>query len=67
MLKLKVQDMSCGHCSATVTKAVKSVDPAADVAVDLSSGVVSIESAGDEARIADAIRSAGYANEKLAA
>lgn len=67
MLKLKVQDMSCGHCVSTVRKAVKSVDPAAEVAVDLPSGTVTVESAASEAGIADAIRSAGYPNERIAA
>lgn len=67
MLKLKVEDMSCGHCAATVEKAVKGVDPAASVDVDLVSGVVSVETAADKAQISDAVRSAGYPNEALAA
>ena len=38
MLKLKVDEMSCGHCASTVQKAVKSVDPVAQVSVDLPPG-----------------------------
>ena len=67
MLKLKVPDMSCGHCVSTIEKAVKSVDPAANVKVDLASSTVSVETNADEAKIADVIKSAGYENEKLAA
>ncbi|HEV7253638.1 MAG TPA: heavy-metal-associated domain-containing protein [Mesorhizobium sp.] len=67
MLKLKVEEMSCGHCAATVQKAVKGVDPAADVQVDLSGGTVSVASDAEESRIREAIRQAGYPNEKLAA
>jgi copper chaperone len=67
MLKLKVEEMSCGHCVSTVQKAVKSVDPSAEVSVDLPTGTVTVESAASEASIADAIRSAGYPNQKIAA
>jgi copper chaperone len=67
MLKLKVDEMSCGHCVSTVQKAVKSVDPAAEVRVDLPTGTVTVESAASEDAITDAIRSAGYPAERLAA
>lgn len=67
MLKLRVPEMSCGHCASTVEKAVKSIDPAARVAVDLDSSTVAVESKADENAICDVIRSAGYDNEKLAA
>jgi copper chaperone len=67
MLKLKVQDMSCGHCARTIEKAVKSIDPAAQVAIDLVSSTVAVETKADETAIRDVIRSAGYDNEKLAA
>ena len=46
MLTLKVPDMSCGHCAATIEKAVKSVDPAAKVKADIEKKTVSIDSAG---------------------
>ena len=48
MLKLKVPDMSCGHCASTVEKAVRTVDPAAQVTVDLGSSTVAVESNADE-------------------
>ena len=60
MLKLKVHDMTCGHCAGMVTKAVKSVDAGANIAVDLSSQTVSIETAADADRIKDAMEAAGY-------
>uniref|UniRef100_UPI0010F5F45A heavy-metal-associated domain-containing protein n=1 Tax=Mesorhizobium comanense TaxID=2502215 RepID=UPI0010F5F45A len=59
--------MSCGHCASTIEKAVKSVDPAARVAIDLGSSTVAVETKADEAAIRDVIRSAGYDNENLAA
>lgn len=67
MLKLKVEDMTCGHCVASVQKAVRSVDPAAKVDIDLAAGIVSVETEADKARISGAIASAGYPNDALAA
>ena len=66
MLKLKVPDMSCGHCASTIEKAVKSVDAAAQVAVNLGSSTVAVETKADETAIRDVIRSAGYDNELAA-
>jgi len=65
--RYKVPDMSCGHCTSTIEKAVKGVDPKAVVETDLSTHVVSVRTSLEASRIADAIRSAGYANEPLAA
>lgn len=67
MLTLKVPDMTCGHCAGTIVKAVKSVDPGANVTVDLGSSTVAVETGADENAICDVIRSAGYDNERLAA
>ncbi|MBN9072704.1 MAG: heavy-metal-associated domain-containing protein [Rhizobiales bacterium] len=67
MLKLKVPDMSCGHCASTIEKAVKSVDPSARVTVDLGSSTVAVETRADETAVSAVIKSAGYENEKVAA
>ena len=67
MLKLNVPDMTCGHCASTVEKAVKSVDAAAKVKVDLASKTVTVDSIADESKVKDVIRSAGYENEEIAA
>ena len=57
----QVQGMTCGHCVKAVTQAVKSVDPAAEVKVDLGSGKVEVTSGGSHEAIAAAIREEGYA------
>lgn len=44
MYHLTVEDITCGHCIATVEKAVKGVDPKAKVAANLGAKMVSIES-----------------------
>lgn len=55
-----VQGMSCGHCVNAVTNAVKSVDPQAEVKVDLGSGKVDVQSQQDRQAIAHAIEEEGY-------
>ena len=60
MLKLNVPDMTCGHCVGMVTKAVKSVDANANVAVDLPSQMVSIETTAAADGIKNAMEAAGY-------
>ena len=56
----QVQGMSCGHCVGAVTQAVKSVDPQAQVRIDLASGKVEVVSQQDKAAIARAIEDEGY-------
>ena len=56
----QVQGMSCGHCANAVTQAVKSVDPQAEVKVDLATGRVDVQSQQDHAALARAIEEEGY-------
>ena len=65
MLRLKVPDMSCGHCAATIEKAAKSVDPAAQVDIDLAARVATIATTAQPERICTAIRTAGYENQPI--
>lgn len=44
MLRYQVEGMSCGHCVQAVTGAVKTLDPQADVTVDLAAKAVSVRS-----------------------
>jgi len=60
MFELKVEGMTCGHCAARITQAVKSVDPAAKVEIDLAGKKVRLESGCALADITDALAEAGY-------
>lgn len=61
MITFDVQDMSCGHCVASITQAVKEADPGATVEVDLSAKRVRIEPARSDApALQGAIAEAGY-------
>jgi copper chaperone len=52
--------MTCSHCAGTVEKAVKSVDPNAEVTVDLQAKTASIDSDIGSAAFVAAIEDAGY-------
>jgi copper chaperone len=60
MIEFQVNDMTCGHCVATITRAVNGVDPAAKLDIDLPSHRVRISAAGESQRFENAIREAGY-------
>ncbi len=58
--KFQVAGMSCGHCVSTVENAVKTVDPEAQVTVDLETGKVDVLSEQPRQDIVAAIENAGY-------
>lgn len=61
MITFEVNDMTCGHCVSTITKALKAVDKDAKVQVDLATHRVQIEpSEADAEELAQAIKDAGY-------
>lgn len=61
MIAFEVNDMTCGHCVSTVTKALKAVDHAAKVQIDLATHRVLVEpNSADADELAEAIKDAGY-------
>ena len=61
MISFQVDDMTCGHCVSSITKAVQAVDNNAKVQIDLATHRVNIETTGiDAAKLSDAIKEAGY-------
>jgi copper chaperone len=60
MQRFNVQGMTCGHCVKAVTNAIKNDDPAAQVQVELDSGVVQVESSLPAERVVELIREEGY-------
>ncbi len=55
-----VNDMTCGHCTATIGKAVKALDADARVDFDLPAHIVRIESRASAEQLRRAIADAGY-------
>lgn len=61
MLILNVTGMDCAGCMKAVEKAIKRVDPQAEVAIDLPTGVVTIHGSGEErGNFETSITRAGY-------
>lgn len=61
MIQFNIQSMSCGHCVKAVTEAVKSVDPQAQVQVDLGTKEVKVETQAAREKLVQALADAGYA------
>jgi copper chaperone CopZ len=61
-MEITVKGMSCGHCAATVTKALEALPGVSGVQVDLSSGRVTFANANpvSQEELARAIKAAGY-------
>lgn len=59
-MKFEVEGMSCSHCAHTVTAAVKAVEPAAQVEIDLKRGQVIVNGSDRRDAVAAAIEEAGY-------
>lgn len=59
---IRIEGMSCGHCSARVTKALEALEGISAVTVDLEAGTAVIEAADavSEAALREAIDDAGY-------
>lgn len=61
MITFEVQDMTCGHCVGSITRAIKALDAQAVVQIDLAAHRVDIEPAiADAAALREAITEAGF-------
>jgi copper chaperone len=60
MINFNVPGMTCGHCARTITDAVREIDPAAEVNIDLASKNVAVTSSAQPERLKAAIENAGY-------
>ncbi|HET8869140.1 MAG TPA: heavy-metal-associated domain-containing protein [Aquabacterium sp.] len=60
MITFHLPDMTCGHCAARITLALKTLDPLCRVEFDLSNRTVKVFSDAHEADLTQALREAGY-------
>lgn len=56
-----VTGMTCGHCEKAVTRAIKQLDPQAEVAIDRSANQVKVQSEQPRDLLGKAISEEGYA------
>ena len=59
-MKLHIESMTCGGCARSVTAAIKDVDPAATVDIDLPGKNVKIESSLPVESFTKALEEAGF-------
>ena len=59
-IELKVPNMACGACGKTITKAVREIDPQAEVQTDPKTKQVIVDSNASLTSIREAIAAAGY-------
>jgi copper chaperone len=64
MTPFRVENMTCGHCAGTITRALKEADASARVEISLRDKLVKVESRLAAEEIAAAIREAGYSPER---
>jgi copper chaperone len=60
MYRFTLPDMSCGHCVAAITEALKVVDAQASVNIDLPAKTAQVNSAQSRDILAAALSEAGY-------
>lgn len=59
-MQFRIDNMTCGGCAKSVTKAIHSVDPQAKVDIDLPLKQVIVVSTADEAAVATVLADVGY-------
>ena len=59
-LIMQVEGMTCQGCADAVTKAIRRLDPSAEVAVDLAHGRVTVLTFAQALELAAALDRAGY-------
>lgn len=60
-MQFHIENMTCGGCARSVTKAIQSVDPAAEVKADPSTHKVDVKSSAPRDQLVTALTQVGYA------
>ena len=60
MHRFNLPDMSCGHCVAAITEAIKTADAQAHIQIDRDTRTAEVDSALPRETLAAALSAAGY-------
>lgn len=60
-MQFHIENMTCGGCARSVTKAIQSVDPSAEVKADPGTHKVDVTSTAPRERLVAALTEVGYA------
>jgi copper chaperone len=59
-MELKIENMTCGGCAKSVTKAIQSVDPTARIETNPATRLVTVETTATRADLQQVLADAGY-------
>jgi copper chaperone len=59
-MELKIENMTCGGCARSITKAIQSVDPGARVEADPATRAIKVETTATEGALRHVLEEAGY-------
>ena len=59
-MQFQIDNMTCGGCARSVTRAIHSVDPQAKVDIDLNLKRVTVESGVEKSAVAAVLEMAGF-------
>lgn len=59
-MELKIENMTCGGCARSVTKAIQSVDANATIETNPAAGIVKVETTATLALLQKVLEEAGY-------
>ncbi|MEO5759448.1 MAG: heavy-metal-associated domain-containing protein [Mesorhizobium sp.] len=59
-MELRIENMTCGGCAKSVTKAIQSVDPNAKIETNPAARMVKVETTAPSAALQRVLEEAGY-------
>jgi copper chaperone len=59
-MNLTIPDMSCGHCSASISRAVQALDPGARLSFDMQARRAQVQTSLPEAQVIAALEDIGF-------
>ncbi len=59
-LKFKVEDMTCAHCAAAVSRAIRKATPDAQVTADPVTKLVTVSGGGDYESVSARVANVGF-------
>lgn len=65
MVTFRVPDMTCGHCAATIARAIATVDGGARVDANIADRLVSVSADAAESELIAAMQEAGYKAQRV--
>ncbi|RSZ59420.1 heavy-metal-associated domain-containing protein [Massilia atriviolacea] len=60
MIKLRIPEMSCGHCAGIINKTLKELDRDAVIQIDVPARTVELDTAAAQDEVLASLAEAGY-------